>query len=259
MSLLEQFIKEKVEHYNEPSRMGTPKGEPIGFSRRKYAAAVACISDKYMYEIADQFNVNYKVLRNWHIETRFQAETDRAAIEGAEFISKWINENIERCQTIEDCRNLIFLHFIDIDEYGDDLKLHLREKLHPLLEEDGIVPRKNIKNIKKKHRKIGERIQEASDSQTTLSYYYGSVHYVLGYSLRALFISFLRSALRVNKSVQENFKDLLGEIEILLRNKAMVEKYFNDPTATGREEEIAAYFRSDFVHHEQMVEILMIK
>jgi hypothetical protein len=65
--------------------------------------------------------------------------------------------------------------------------------------------------------------------------------------------------LRVDKKVRENFKDLLGQIEILLRNKDMVEKYFTDPTATGREKEIADYFRSDFIHHEQMVEILMIK
>ena len=42
--LLVDFITSKVEGYLEPSRKGTPKGDPIGFSSMKFLATLLALT-----------------------------------------------------------------------------------------------------------------------------------------------------------------------------------------------------------------------
>jgi hypothetical protein len=70
--LLERFISAELASYVEPVRKGTPKGDPIGFSRAKYHATLYDLTGKSLKDQADDLGVNYAVLRIWHTEPEFK-------------------------------------------------------------------------------------------------------------------------------------------------------------------------------------------
>ena len=47
-----RFIEEKYAAYREPKRKGTPKGDPIGLSKKKYLAALMMLLDLPLKSIA---------------------------------------------------------------------------------------------------------------------------------------------------------------------------------------------------------------
>lgn len=71
-----KFIKNRRQGYIEPQRKGTPKGDPIGFSRKKYYAALLCITDMSLSDIAALSNVSYNLLRKWRTESDFLKSID---------------------------------------------------------------------------------------------------------------------------------------------------------------------------------------
>src|SRR5262249_19330425 len=75
---LRDFIRQKVEAYEEPQREGTPRGEPVGLSKVKYHAtllsALTCLSGK---EIAKRLRISYGLLLKWRTEPAFKELLNR--------------------------------------------------------------------------------------------------------------------------------------------------------------------------------------
>lgn len=71
-TLLQKFINEKIDNYVEPERKGTPKGDPIGFSKVKYEASLAMLYNYSQKWIAENLGVSYGLLRKWNTEENFK-------------------------------------------------------------------------------------------------------------------------------------------------------------------------------------------
>jgi hypothetical protein len=75
--LLARFIEDKLANYVEPTKKGTPKGEPVGFSRTKYKATLYTLRQRVLSDgegleaQASKLNVSYGLLRKWRSEERF--------------------------------------------------------------------------------------------------------------------------------------------------------------------------------------------
>jgi hypothetical protein len=70
-SLMEVFVLQKTRDYREPQRRGTPRSQPKAFSAPKFAAAVYCLKNTSLREIATAVPVSYGLLRKWRTEERF--------------------------------------------------------------------------------------------------------------------------------------------------------------------------------------------
>jgi hypothetical protein len=71
LGVLGQFIEDRLRHYVEPERAGTPKGEPIGFSRKKFHAALLALTNVDLRKQAKHIKVSYGLLRKWRTEDAF--------------------------------------------------------------------------------------------------------------------------------------------------------------------------------------------
>lgn len=71
--LLNSFIREKLASYVEPQRKGTPKGEPIGFTKKKYHAGLQMLTSCLQKDIAKYVGVSHSLLRTWNTESNFKA------------------------------------------------------------------------------------------------------------------------------------------------------------------------------------------
>jgi hypothetical protein len=79
--LLHWFIAEHLRAYREPSREGTPRGEPVGFGRSKFHAALLTLTNTPLEEAARRAGVAYDVLRKWRAEPVFKAKVAELARE----------------------------------------------------------------------------------------------------------------------------------------------------------------------------------
>lgn len=71
-TLLFEFIEEKYKKYSEPTREGTPRGETIGFSRKKYFATLLMMYNLKLKDIAKEAEVSYGLIRKWTTEKAFK-------------------------------------------------------------------------------------------------------------------------------------------------------------------------------------------
>ena len=70
---LAKFIELKLREYVEPTRIGTPKGELVGFSRAKYKAMLYALRETEDLEAqAKELGVSYGLLRKWRSEDQFK-------------------------------------------------------------------------------------------------------------------------------------------------------------------------------------------
>ena len=74
--LLLQFIKEKEKNYLEPTRKGTPRGEIIGFSLRKYKATLLMLTSMNLMQLSKRLGVSYGLLRKWRTEPLFKKQIE---------------------------------------------------------------------------------------------------------------------------------------------------------------------------------------
>jgi hypothetical protein len=74
--LLYRFIKIKMAGYAEPTRKGTPKGEPIGMSRKKFHAALLCLTNIPLVEIAGLVGTSHNMIRVWRTELAFKKKVE---------------------------------------------------------------------------------------------------------------------------------------------------------------------------------------
>jgi hypothetical protein len=76
--LLPKFIDSKLVAYVEPTKKGTPKGEPVGFSLTKYQATLYALRDRVLADKEDLFaqakelGISYGLLRKWRSEKKFK-------------------------------------------------------------------------------------------------------------------------------------------------------------------------------------------
>lgn len=97
--LVIRHADERIRDYEEPTRAGTKKGEPVGLSAKKFRAAILlalypkCLTVK---EIAKLSGVSNDVLRVWRTEPEFQAAVfERQGKFGIE-IARLIDLNISQ-------------------------------------------------------------------------------------------------------------------------------------------------------------------
>ncbi|MDA2910425.1 hypothetical protein MYX04_05795 [Nitrospiraceae bacterium AH_259_D15_M11_P09] len=66
------FIQRKLREYVEPTREGTPRGEPVGFSKAKYDAMVLSnLTALRLQSVAREAGVPYRGLKKWRTEESF--------------------------------------------------------------------------------------------------------------------------------------------------------------------------------------------
>src|SRR5262245_35287962 len=75
--LLTRFLREKLAGHVEPTRQGTPRGVPVGFSRKKLTAALFAVTSTDVKPTAREVGVSYGVVRKWRTEPAFKALVDR--------------------------------------------------------------------------------------------------------------------------------------------------------------------------------------
>ncbi len=91
--LLINFLKNKLEKYEEPSREGTPKGEPIGFPQMKYLASLLLLTNISLKDLSKSLKISYGVLRNWNSEPAFkkQIEENMRSISAAVIVPSFLS------------------------------------------------------------------------------------------------------------------------------------------------------------------------
>ena len=75
--LLTRFIREKLAQHVEPTRLGTPRGAPIGFSRKKMTAALFALTRADVKQTAKEVRVSYGLVRKWRTEAAFKRLVER--------------------------------------------------------------------------------------------------------------------------------------------------------------------------------------
>jgi len=112
LTFLQKFINEKLNSYVEPQRKGTPRGEPIGFSKQKYKATLLLMTNMKQKEIAELIGVSYGFLRRWRTEKKFLEMTKKHCNEYRERVMAYFND-------IDNSGSFIPEHaFNDYSSYG---------------------------------------------------------------------------------------------------------------------------------------------
>lgn len=101
-TLLQEFLINRFKNYVEPQRKGTPKGDPIGFSKEKYGASLFMLYDKKQKETANIFNISYGLLRKWNTEKVFKDAVTKHCIEYAEYLLTYLREKNKQLLRHED-------------------------------------------------------------------------------------------------------------------------------------------------------------
>lgn len=97
LTCLESFIEQKKNAYETPSRRGGSKGEPIGFSRKKYLATLSMLTSDKQITVAMELGVSYGLLRKWNTEGPFREKVKRHCREFAEsFVRRVIDGYAQR-------------------------------------------------------------------------------------------------------------------------------------------------------------------
>jgi hypothetical protein len=126
--LLSRFLREKEKNYHEPTRRGTPRGEAIGLSLKKYRATLSCLTSNDLIAISKELGVSYGLLRKWRTEPGFKKQIEELIQEFAPLfigclVKKWAarDEGFAKYIKAGDISERI------IEDYG---LRHLAPKLH---------------------------------------------------------------------------------------------------------------------------------
>ena len=145
--IAEEWIAKKLENYQEPTRAGTAKGDPIGFSANKYKASLYMITHPQLFDlksIARIVQTTEGTVRVWRTQEPFQEKVEAACKELGQLIWKAIDELVL-------LRNIGLLKFKaeggDLEpERGRKLAKKLMEK-RGVREEDNELPDLNMVQI----------------------------------------------------------------------------------------------------------------
>src|SRR5271157_4868776 len=79
--IFEDWKQPLMNSYQDPERYGIPKGEEIGFSKKKYEAALSHILFKRPYnvnELAAYLEISGNQLRVWRNQDKFKSAIEKA-------------------------------------------------------------------------------------------------------------------------------------------------------------------------------------
>ncbi|MBW1614465.1 MAG: hypothetical protein JRJ57_10955 [Deltaproteobacteria bacterium] len=108
ISLVKQWSDIELKDYIQPTRTGTPKGDPIGFSHKKYQAAHLMILHPQALKIKDIAKITETsegVLRVWRVEKEFKKSIEEFGILVASRITDIIETIVD---SIENKESAIF-------------------------------------------------------------------------------------------------------------------------------------------------------
>ena len=93
--LLLHFLSEKEKNYEEPTRKGTARGEPIGLSLKKYRAVLYSLTSLDLIRMSKKVGVYYGLLRKWRTEAEFKRRMKELTQEFAplfidSLLEKWV-------------------------------------------------------------------------------------------------------------------------------------------------------------------------
>ena len=95
-NLLFAFIAEKTLDYEEPVRKGTPRGEKIGFPKKKYLASlfvgISNFKPKDLAEGLQKHGLSHGLIRKWKTEDDFKDQAKEHAKEFASFLFEKVEE-----------------------------------------------------------------------------------------------------------------------------------------------------------------------
>jgi hypothetical protein len=96
--LLLRFLREKEKNYREPTRRGTPRGEAIGLSLKKYRATLYSLTSIDLIAMSKKLGVSYGLLRKWRTEPGFKKQIEELIQEFAPLfidclLKKWVVED----------------------------------------------------------------------------------------------------------------------------------------------------------------------
>ena len=97
--LLRSFIIDKASHYSEPQKKGTPRGEAIGLSQKKYWASLLLLTTIPLKEVSNNLSVSYGLLRKWRTESDFKKQVEKNS---AEFVSLFMENFLKKANEQED-------------------------------------------------------------------------------------------------------------------------------------------------------------
>lgn len=89
--VLEPWLIPRLAGYQDPERVGVPKGSPIGLSKKKFHAAQLQVlhSDAFpLRELADEVGVSHVQMRVWRSELEFKKAVEEAVQEFLQYISE---------------------------------------------------------------------------------------------------------------------------------------------------------------------------
>jgi hypothetical protein len=255
MSLLTTFINDKIREYQEPTRKGTPKGEPIGFSKRKFAAALLKISDSPMINFYHQIKVDYQVLRKWNTEEEFQKLANQMALECADYIAAWVKDKFNKCKTPDEWLELLFMPLNDIDQYGETLMSHLKEKLYPIkpgketkvtmevFEKTLMAYRKEKLYPIKPGKLKKEEIEDMINMLRGFDY-----DYIIDFDIMNLFSAMFNWVFSLGRGNLGNFAPMLSEVVSVLKAKK-----FTENMDDGISDDLRIFIIDDFIHHDMAI------
>ncbi len=93
-SVLFNYINKKIKNYDEPTRKGRVPtlGQPIGLSRKKYAATLWLLAGLEIKVIAENVGVSAGLLRKWKTEDVFKKQIKENENEIAEYHCQYLKE-----------------------------------------------------------------------------------------------------------------------------------------------------------------------
>jgi len=89
-SLLKKFILIKLADYKEPKKKGVPRGQIIGFSRKKFHAALFMCTADSQKSIAKKVGVSHGLLLKWRTEEGFRRQSAQLI---AEFVKVFLKHH----------------------------------------------------------------------------------------------------------------------------------------------------------------------
>jgi hypothetical protein len=118
-TLLEKFIREKLENHVEPPKR-VPKGERKGLSKKKLHGALLMLTNDPLKDIAKRVGVSYGFVLVWRTKEEFREKV-------AELESEFIGLLSERASHFEIGLLTMpwFNDFKDVSKYSDSLLLNI--------------------------------------------------------------------------------------------------------------------------------------
>ena len=102
ITLLEKFINKKAKSYKEPQRRGVKKGDIIGFSRKKYLAALYSITNSSQREVARFAGTSTGVVLKWRTEQAFREKIDSLSNEFIAVVADYTLKQVKEVHKVED-------------------------------------------------------------------------------------------------------------------------------------------------------------